>query len=41
MELDGKIETFRFDFFRQWVNEIYWHPNSNYLPEFMIDYTSA
>ena len=41
LEMDGKVETFRFDFFRQWMNEIFWHPNSKFLPEFEIDYRTA
>ena len=34
LEIDGRIEAFRFDFFRQWMNETYWLPNSKFLPEF-------
>ena len=38
--INGKVEIFRFDYFRQWMQEVYWFPNCNRNPDFVIDYNS-
>ena len=32
---------FRFDFYRNWMNEITWKPGSDFLPNFDICYDST
>jgi hypothetical protein len=36
-----KNHIFRFDYFRQWMQEIYWSPRSDFMPEYVIDYDSV
>lgn len=41
LDVTGKVETYRFDFYRQRDNEISWRGFTNFVPEFEMDYLSA
>jgi len=41
MTIGEKTKAFRYDFHRDWINEITWKPGSDFVPEFNIYYDSA
>lgn len=41
LEVNGKMETYRFDFYRRWIKEVNWNPSSCKLSEFDIDFNSC
>lgn len=40
LDIDGKEETFRFNFYRRWIKEMHWNPKVDNLPNYEIDYKS-